>query len=360
MACAYPQYRIPWNEGMLNNGFARHRLADLYEKRVHNGGILIQKPEFEMIQAEYPSLAKVIQQIPCGKCIQCRLAYSRDWANRCMAELKTSPNAVFVTLTYDTQHLQFAPFVDIDTGECSTRPVLVPKDLQKFFKRMREYCRSELNHTGIRFFACGEYGDKGQRPHYHAIIFNVPSSEVWAKAHFFSPDGVQPALFTSSFFDKLWPHGMVVFADVCWNTCAYVAGYCLKKKKGKMRQAQIKAQETLFPGQPWQEEFVRMSRRPGIGREYYDKNISKIYKDDAMYVNVKGKTQAVKPCKYYDKLYDVEHHLDLKHIKSQRRKAGELSFASELAKTSLNAEEYLIQKLETQEDRQKKMQRSLE
>lgn len=358
MACAYPQWRIPWTSAMLGNGFCRHRLADVYEKRVHNDGILIQRPEFEMIKKEYPALARQCQQIPCGKCIQCRLAYSREWANRCMAELKTCANAIFVTLTYATQHLQFAPYVDPETGECCMRPVLVPKDLQNFFKRFRSYCRDEFGYTGLRFFACGEYGEQKFRPHYHAIIYNVPS-KIWEKSHLFTPDGAQPALFTSPLLDKLWPFGNVVFGDVNWSTCAYVSRYVVKKRKGKERSKQRKAQELLFPGQAWQDEFVRMSRRPGIGREYYEANKDKIYRDDAMYVMIDGKVQAVKPAKYYDKLYDIDHHTELKGLKIKRTKAGELSLASELSKTDLTEEQYLIMKMESKEDQAKRLIRPL-
>lgn len=359
MACAYPQWRIPWSSALLGNGWQRHRLADVYEKRVHNDGIIIQRPEFEMIQREYPDLARKIDQIPCGKCIQCRLAYSREWANRCIAELNTSVNAIFVTLTYATEHLQFAPYVDTDSGEVSMRPVLVPKDLQKFFKRFRQYCREEFNFNGVRFFACGEYGENGtHRPHYHAIIYNVPA-KIWENAHYWTPPGSDPVLFTSPLLDKLWPFGNVVFGDVNWQTCAYVSRYVVKKRKGEAKKVQQKAQEMLFPDNPWQDEFVRMSRRPGIGREYYEQHKNEIYRDDAMYVNVNGTVQTVKPAKYYDKLYDVDHHRELKRLKVVRVKAGQLGLASELSKTDLSEEQYLILKAESKEAQAKLLIRPL-
>lgn len=360
MSCSFPQWRISWSKALLGNGWCRHRLADVYEKRVHNDGIIIQRPEYEMLKREYPDLASKCDQIPCGKCIQCRLAYSREWANRCIAELSTSQSAYFVTLTYNTSHLSFSPFVNPTTGEVMYRPVLVKRDLQLFFKSLREYCRKELGLTGIRFFACGEYGseEKTQRPHYHAIIYNLPSL-IWEGSHLFTAPDVQPAYFTSPFLSKFWPHGICVFGDVNWQSCAYVSRYVVKKRKGKDRQAQVKAQEMLFPGQPFQDEFVLMSRRPGVGREYYDKHKNRIYSDDAMYININGKVQAVKPAKYYDKLYDVEHHQALLHLKRKRSKAGELSLASELSKTTLTEEEYLILKDESKRDQAKRLIRPL-
>lgn len=43
--------------------------------------------------------------IPCGRCIGCRLEYSRQWANRCMLELQYHDSAYFVTVTYDDEHV---------------------------------------------------------------------------------------------------------------------------------------------------------------------------------------------------------------------------------------------------------------
>ena len=46
-------------------------------------------------------------------------------------------------------------------------------DLQKFFKRLRK-----LSSSRIRYYACGEYGGKGWRPHYHIILFNSDAEHV--------------------------------------------------------------------------------------------------------------------------------------------------------------------------------------
>ena len=43
--------------------------------------------------------------IPCGKCLGCRLDYSRYWADRMMLELETAKKGVFVTLTYNDENL---------------------------------------------------------------------------------------------------------------------------------------------------------------------------------------------------------------------------------------------------------------
>ena len=51
--------------------------------------------------------------IPCGKCIGCRLDYSRHWADRMMLELETQKKAIFLTLTYDKNHIHPCSYQEI-------------------------------------------------------------------------------------------------------------------------------------------------------------------------------------------------------------------------------------------------------
>lgn len=48
--------------------------------------------------------------------------------------------------------------------------------MQKFLKRFRKY-RQVDNKPPVKFVACGEYGDKLSRPHYHLIIFGADNTE---------------------------------------------------------------------------------------------------------------------------------------------------------------------------------------
>lgn len=347
MACSFPMYRIPW-PALTNYGSGWHRLAYVYQKKVHNDGVIVQRPEYEMIEKEYPDLAGRIQQIPCGKCIQCRLSYSREWANRCMLELKTSANAYFLTLTYSDEYLQFAPFCDPSSGELSTRPALIPKHFTNFMKRLRKRC-AEMGQEGQRFFACGEYGGETLRPHYHAIIYNLPL-ELLENSHVFPDSSDEAPLWTAPELSKLWPFGHVVFGDVNWQTCAYVARYVVKKAKGKDRAAQIKAHDMLgLPQFP--EEFVRMSRRPGIGREYYERYKDRIYLTDEVFLPVKGEIQVLQPAKYYDRLYDVEYPKEMRHIKFRRQLHNKYNMKARLKfLTDLSEEEYLLLKDRSKQD----------
>lgn len=343
MSCSYPMWRIDWKKHLLGDKSPRrrHRLASLFERRVHNGGVILQRPEFEMIQKEYPYLSAQIQQVPCGKCIQCRLSRSRDWANRCMLELKTQQNAFFFTLTYDTSHLTFAHHVDPETGETSVRPSLVVKDLQNFFKRFRKACADFPGWKNKqRYFACGEFGSQNARPHYHAIIYNVPPLLLVGDPEYPSKDPKYPLWYAEQ-ITKIWQNGHVVYGNVTWETCAYVARYILDKQLGKNRAAQIKAQALHFPTEPWQDEFVLMSRRPGIGKDYYDQNKMEIYRADQLIVSIRDKPQPVRPCRYYDRLYDLEQPEQMAAIKKRRSDQSSRAMKITLQETSLTEPEYL-------------------
>lgn len=53
-------------------------------------------------------------------------------------------------------------------------PILCKEDLQKFIKRLRFQISKEFDEE-VRYFACGEYGPKTFRPHFHIeLFFNEP------------------------------------------------------------------------------------------------------------------------------------------------------------------------------------------
>lgn len=94
--------------------------------------------------------------VPCGRCVNCRIAHSREWATRIIHEASMYDDTGFVTLTYDDEHLPE------DGG-------LRKKDFQDFLKLLRYH----LGDVKIKYYMCGEYGEKNHRPHYHAIMFGV-------------------------------------------------------------------------------------------------------------------------------------------------------------------------------------------
>lgn len=195
--------------------------------------------------------------IPCGKCIGCRLDYSREWANRCLLEMEDHESTLFLTLTYDDDHLPRRFYSRLDTGETDLESnPLRKKDIQDFHKRLRK----SLDYP-IRFFLAGEYGDKTHRPHYHGIYFGLKPPDDLERLKD-SKSGFP--LYSSKKFDNIWENGFITIQDCTWETCAYTARYIMKKLNGSM--SDYYDQNALTP------PFVLMSRMPGIGRSYLDRH----------------------------------------------------------------------------------------
>lgn len=199
-------------------------------------------------------------KIPCGQCIQCRLAYAREWASRIMLEAKGYPEnqLAVLTLTYDDAHLP----EQLNIGQESffySHP-LVKEHMSQFMKRLRKGVKDKFDMDGVRFFGCGEYGDKSMRPHFHIIIFGCPVFDLiyHSKSHAGFPN------YTSAFFQSFWQFGFVTVNKLSYDIASYVARYTLKKTNAKDKE--FYALRGLSP------EFVNMSRKPGIGSFYFDDN----------------------------------------------------------------------------------------
>lgn len=258
-------------------------------------------PELNISGVEYLS-------IPCGKCIGCRLDYSRSWADRCMLEAMYHERNSFITLTYNDNYLPDPNLIyDKETGEViNISPInpLVKKDFQKFMKRLREHFEEER----IRFFACGEYGSLNNRPHYHAILFGEDFSDDRQR---FRKNFDGSTLYISDTLDALWPFGFSTIGDLSWNSAAYVARYCIKKRKGK--DADIYEKLNYPP------EFTLMSRKPGIGRQYYEDNKDKIYKNEEIFLALPDRSLKLMPSRYYDNLYDIDNPDRMEYIRNDRK-----------------------------------------
>lgn len=195
-------------------------------------------------------------KIPCGKCAGCKLEASRQWAVRCMHEKRLHNASAFVTLTYDDDHLP--------RGN-----TLVLADLQNFMKRLRKHVWSQTRETGIRFFACGEYGSRTNRPHYHLLLLNTDFADKRL-----IKTGPEYNLYESPSLSRLWPAGNHALGDVTFESAGYVARYCLKKNQNG---------KTVTDGRL--PEFITMSRRPGLGHDYFNKFQDEIISHDTIIVN---------------------------------------------------------------------------
>lgn len=139
--------------------------------------------------------------IPCGKCLGCRDIHAATWALRLEHESRAHSHNTFLTLTYDGEN---------ETNSLSKR------DLQLFWKRLRKYYESP-----IKYFACGEYGDRTKRPHYHAAVFGL---EIFQDSTKWDAENS-----TSETLNNLWGKGRVLQNILTPFRMAYVTGYVLKK-----------------------------------------------------------------------------------------------------------------------------------
>jgi len=239
--------------------------------------------------------------VACGQCIGCRLERSRQWAIRCIHEASLHKQNCYLTLTYDNDHLPRG--VDTTTGEIGAGvPVLRKKDMVYFMK----YLRKEFG-AGIRFFQCGEYGEKNFRPHHHVLLFNFDFPD---KKYFTSKNGFP--LYTSDILRRLWPHGNHLIGALTYESAGYTARYIVKKQLGKYAREFYEFYD-LVP------EYVTMSRRPGIAHDWIDKFMSDVFPSDAVLI----KRRLVKPPRYYSSMFELTDPDEYIKLKMRRKIAAE-------------------------------------
>lgn len=211
-------------------------------------------------------------QLPCGKCLGCKLDYARQWAIRCVHEASLHEKNCFLTITYNDENC----------------PQSLNKiDFQLFMKRLRfKYPKQKFGQ--ISYFMCGEYGEKFSRPHYHVCLFGFDFPDKK-----FIKNGSQgDKLYTSEILDSLWEQkGHCWIGDVTVASASYVARYTSKKVGTKLDSDYY---GTRLP------EFTLCSRRPSVGLRWIEKYHHDVFNYDLVYLD--GKKQ--RPPRYYDKFLE--------------------------------------------------------
>lgn len=245
-------------------------------------------------------MSAVPLKIPCGQCIGCRLERSRQWAVRCLHESKVHDRNCFLTLTYDNANLP--------PGN-----TLVLSDLQLFLKRLRK----KIQPIKIKFYACGEYGDKYGRPHYHLAIFGYD----FADKYLWSRNSNGDALYRSHLLERIWDLGQSTIGDVTFQSAAYIARYVMKKITGREAPKHYEYVDPvtgeIFDRKP---EFNTMSRRGGIGSSWLKKFNTDVYSGDFVVVNGKK----CRPPRFYDGQYEIVDPSDMRRVKLARLRNARL------------------------------------
>lgn len=222
---------------------------------------------------------KIHSLVPCGICSICKSRRVSAWSFRLQQEDKISISSQFVTLTYDTKNINF-------TRRGFT--TLSKRDLQLFFKRLRiAHVRTKKSDSGnnssstgnnerlgIRYYACGEYGSKSKRPHYHIILFNADSSLI----------------------PSCWDKGSIHVGNVTGASIGYSLKYI-----SKGRTVPAHRNDDREP------EFQLMSK--GLGKNYVNEKTIKWHNEDKenrYYLTLEGGKKATMPRYYKERIYNSE------------------------------------------------------
>lgn len=229
-------------------------------------------------------------QLACGQCIGCRQERARQWAIRAVHESEMHKENCFVTLTYAPGALPLDGSLDI-------------RHWQLFAKRLRHVAGP------FRFLMCGEYGERTNRPHYHACLFghNFRAGAVAV------PRKSGHALWSSRVVLDSWRLGHVSIGHLTYESAEYVARYVMKKLTGE----RAKEYEGRRP------PFVNASRRPGLGADWFDRYRGDVYPSD----EVRYFERRFRPPRFYDgKLSDLElSTLKAKRLDAVRKRKEDLS-----------------------------------
>lgn len=262
--------------------------------------------------------------IPCRHCWACQLKYAAEWATRLTWESQYHKHKYYITLTYNEENLPiYAKFKYISPegeniiyeNDGTWTGTLEPNDVTKFINTLRKYYERR-GIKGIKYFYCGEYGSEGKRPHYHMILFGAPLD--LNQFYSYKLDNKHHKMhWKSKELERWWGKGIVDVAEVEWNSCAYVARYCMKKIDNNNDPKEYAAQGKI-------KEFIRMSRNPGIATRYYQENKDKIYElDEVIQRTIHGNVSSFKPPAAFDKKLKEEDPELYEQIKESRRAAAE-------------------------------------
>lgn len=161
----------------------------------------------------------------------------------------------FLTLTYDQAHLP-------EHGQ------LVKRDLQLFFKRLRK------NVGSFRYVACGEYGERHRRPHFHVALFGLDFGE---DRLFYKTTPVGDHLYTSAVLSSVWTAGTALVGGLTFESCAYIGRYITKRLQDSERVCVLplytdpESGEMVFPNPEFLVCSKGRSKGEGIGGAWFDK-----------------------------------------------------------------------------------------
>lgn len=210
-----------------------------------------------------------------------------------MHEASMYEDNCFVTVTYDDQHLPHPNTLHLP-------------HLQAFIKKLREHARQSGKY--FRYYACGEYGERFHRPHYHACLFGYDFPD---KISLGTRNGFP--IWRSPLLEAKWDKGRSEIGVVCFETAAYVARYIMKKVNGPAAYDHYQGRDP---------EFTTMSRGNrnakipgGIGLPWLNKWAFEVFPRDSLFV----RGVPSRPPRYYDVRVELSDPSTMASVKEARR-----------------------------------------
>ena len=207
--------------------------------------------------------------------------------------------------------------------------------------------RKRFSGTTIRYFACTEYGGKTFRPHYHLILYNVdlPGDDLTL----YKRSKLGYNYYNSKILQDCWsnivgydlsgkpiyePLGYVVVGEVTWASCAYVGRYVTKKVTGEDAEISYDRFNLERP-------CTMMSRRPGIGHDYIERNRDDFARFGNVYIGLSDNGRNLRSSRYVDSLVYKDNPEALAEVKAKRKEVAIASNKWREEQTSLLYEEML-------------------
>lgn len=135
--------------------------------------------------------------VPCGKCYECLKKKGREWSIRLQEEIKSNPNGIFVTLTFNNDSINELSVLSKEPNQIATIAV------RRFLERYRQKNKHSIKHWLIT-----ELGHTGtERIHLHGIIWGMSKEEI----------------------NKFWNYGYTYIGNyLAGKTATYVTKYITK------------------------------------------------------------------------------------------------------------------------------------
>jgi len=209
-------------------------------------------------------------EIPCGWCASCQKSVNTQYRIRLLYEVRRWPpgSCLFVTLTFNEKHL------DVFKADYN-------RAVRLFLDRMRKEFGKQIRHWFI-----GEFGTLNGRPHYHGILFDVPTA--LSTSYSVDHPGDHPII------RRLWKYGFVFVGYVNDKTCSYITKYLTKSINGKKVRPRVITSKGLginyldtdearlhhLPGLNYQPFMTLNGFKQAMPRYYYNKIFSDVDREN--------------------------------------------------------------------------------